>query len=214
VKNDLDNDGYPNDVMGPNFDCDDTNSLIHPGAWEYCLDRIDNNCDGLVDRDEKECWVQDNDSDGYPSALDCNDLDPSISPGSNERCGDGLDNDCDGAVDQGCEVLVDFDRDGFAQNIDCNDWDNRTFPGSADETCCDSIDSDCDGQDDPRGVMCNCADSDGDGFPVGGAPEKADCNDQNPSVFPGASENCNDGIDNDCDRRVDFDDSDCRRIPS
>jgi hypothetical protein len=211
---DRDGDGFFGDTMGPKADCDDFDPSVYPFAPEVCGDGRDGNCNGLPDQQEKECLgpiVEDRDGDGYVNFIDCNDFDSSINQGSLEVCGDGIDNDCDGRVDPGCEMPIDFDRDGFAQGFDCNDWDNRTFPGSSDETCCDSVDSDCDGQDDPRGVMCNCFDSDGDGFVVGPVPSaKADCNDQDPAIFPGARENCSDRIDNDCDRRIDNDDSECR----
>ena len=49
-----------------------------------------------------------------------------------------------------------------------------------------------------------CTDADGDGYCV-----EDDCDDSDASVNPGASENCSDGIDNDCDGQVDSADSDC-----
>jgi hypothetical protein len=45
------------------------------------------------------------------------------------------------------------------------------------------------------------ADADGDGFPC-----EVDCNDADPSVYPGAAEICDDGLDNDCDGDTDLDD--------
>jgi hypothetical protein len=55
-------------------------------------------------------------------------------------------------------------------------------------------DDDCDGQvDEGLGLF----DLDGDGF-----NDDVDCNDQDPSIFPGAFENCN-GLDDDCNAIVD-----------
>ena len=58
-----------------------------------------------------------------------------------------------------------------------------------------------------------CIDSDEDGygnpaFPTCAAPELG-CDDANPDVYPGATEICDDGIDNDCDGSVDGQDPDC-----
>jgi putative metal-binding protein/FG-GAP repeat protein len=49
-----------------------------------------------------------------------------------------------------------------------------------------------------------CVDADGDGFRAQGRTcGPADCNDQDPAVHPGAVEICDDGIDNNCDGRID-----------
>ena len=47
-------------------------------------------------------------------------------------------------------------------------------------------------------------DNDRDGF-----DEVADCDDDNPSVYPGAAEICGDGLDNDCDGKTDSLDPEC-----
>jgi len=55
-----------------------------------------------------------------------------------------------------------------------------------------------------------CIDADGDGyFAEPGCGTPVDCDDSDPSVYPGALEVCNDGKDNDCDGLVDCNDTDC-----
>jgi hypothetical protein len=52
----------------------------------------------------------------------------------------------------------------------------------------------------------SCTDADTDGWCV----EEGDCNDGDPAVNPGAEENCNDSVDNDCDGDIDSADPDCQ----
>ena len=55
-----------------------------------------------------------------------------------------------------------------------------------------------------------CIDNDGDGYGTGGACTGAlDCADDNADVHPGATEICNDGIDNNCDGLTDMADPTC-----
>jgi hypothetical protein len=55
-----------------------------------------------------------------------------------------------------------------------------------------------------------CTDDDGDGFYVEAAcPGPRDCDDNDPSVSPAAAEDCNDGVDNDCDGFLDCSDPEC-----
>ncbi len=85
--------------------------------------------------------------------------------------------------------------------VDCNDNDNSINPGAVD-VCGDGVDQNCDGED----TICNCADSDLDGYdgydpaycPIGN-----DCDDNDYLVNPGTEEVCADGIDNNCDGAVD-----------
>lgn len=61
------------------------------------------------------------------------------------------------------------------------------------------MDQDCDGEDP--------TDLDGDGYD--GGPGGNDCDDNNSSIHPGAEENCDDGLDGDCDGLGDAVDPDC-----
>ena len=187
---DLDNDGYgtPNivnspfaDCIGPGIsiradDCNDTpglGSTIFPGAPEGRADAVDQNCDGF-----EECWT-DADLDGFGNDQGQYQLSTSI--------------DCSSS---GVSLLA----------TDCNDGDPSIYPGAV-EILGNNVDEDCDNLQDCY------EDLDGDGFGstnliesaapgcvgVGIAALGGDCNDLNPAINPGATEQPNDGIDQDCD---------------
>jgi hypothetical protein len=169
-------------------DCDDTNAAINPGATEYC-DGVDDDCDGIVDDD---CAFLDTDLDGYSEAIDCDDTNPDVHPDAEEVCDDGLDNDCDG-IELDCDD-VDNDGDGQTENEgDCDDANPAIYSGAA-ENCGNGYDDNCDGDvdyndDDCRGYL----DLDLDGYT--GA---TDCDDADTSINPGATDVCDNGIDEDC----------------
>lgn len=110
------------------------------------------------------------------------------------------------------EPVVDMDDDGAAAELDCDDNDATRYPG-APEIVADGIDQDCDTVD----ACYMDADADGHGTDqvVSGAsldcaagPGAAfadDCDDTAPTVYPGAADDTDDTLDNDCDGTVDED---------
>ena len=170
-------------------DCDDGDSEVHPEAEERC-DDVDNDCDGDIDEGfEKATRHPDNDGDGYGDAAT-----------TQEVC---------------------LDADGWVTDgTDCDDDDEDNFPGSVE--ACDSEDNDCDGRiDEDLPLYELYLDEDRDGY---GDPDVAtvrceadtwwildagDCLDSDAASNPGASEDCTDGWDRDCDGLVDCEDDDC-----
>ena len=169
----------------------------------------------------------DGDNDGF-SELDgdCDDADGAIFPGKEDLCGGG-DEDCDDEIDEDAlaeAAYPDTDGDGFgasgsaalpacdpapsADNADdCDDRDPAAHPGGA-EVCGDGIDQNCDGQADQDATVPLYADGDQDHYgaePVQGCAGAAgtsavdgDCDDDDYTVHPDATEICSDGTDQNC----------------
>jgi hypothetical protein len=119
-----------------------------------------------------------------------------------------------------CSSLNDQDRDGFGVlDGDCDDHDPSIHPAAPED--CNGVDDDCDGEvdDDAAGGEWYYVDADGDGYGLsaysiqhcgpldGWALERGDCDDGDPTVHVGAEETCN-GVDDDCDGRIDDNASD------
>ena len=153
------------------FDCDDNNSNINPDATEIVGNGIDEDCDG-----GDVCYV-DNDTDGFGSNSTIN--------SANIFCLDPGESD---------------------NNFDCDDNNSGINPDAI-EIVGDGVDQNCDGAD-----VCY-ADNDSDGFgsqsntvnsadldcsDAGESYNNSDCNDNNLTIYPGATEIVGDGIDQDC----------------
>jgi hypothetical protein len=168
-------------------DCDDNNKDVNVGKPEVC-NGLDDDCDGKVDEDTKDCkdYFFDGDGDGYgvsgkklclcsplmgytaTQGGDCDDNSVLVHPGVKEIC-NNQDDDCDQTVDNagatGCKTFYeDQDKDGHGNSFKS---------------------------------LCYCA---AKGLYT--APQGGDCNDTDPKAHPGMKEVC-DGIDNDCNNKTD-----------
>jgi len=168
----------PAGYVSDNTDCDDTNASINVSATEIVDNGIDEDCDGF----DLVTWYEDADGDGYGNA--------NVTQEANTQ------------------------PTGFvADNTDCDDTEANNYPGNTE--VCDGIDNDCDGLiDDEDDSLANAttwyADTDGDGYgdpsntvtscsaPSGYISDNTDCDDSDASIYPGAEETPNDGIDQDC----------------
>ena len=147
------------------------------------------------------------DNDGVPNTDDCDPNDSNISKFTFYR-------DLDGDGYGSKESKLDCQKSkGFVEKTgDCNDSNDKIYP-DATETC-DLLDNDCDNKTDEEVTPRWYRDKDEDKFgslndfieecskPVGYIAVSDDCDDNNDTVYPDATEIC-DLFDNDCDSETD-----------
>ena len=220
----------PNGYVLNNTDCNDNNSNVHPGATEVC-NNVDDDCDGQTDESGTTTFYQDADGDsfGNPAVTqqacsapqgyvanntDCNDNNAAINPNTIWYLDADNDNYYTGSgVTQCTSPGAGYKMSGLTGGGDCNDNNSAIHPGATE--ICNNTDDDCDGQTDEGAQPVTWyQDADGDGYgdpsvsqsscsqPNGYVLNNTDCNDNNMSVHPGATEICN-NVDDDCDGQVD-----------
>ncbi len=206
---DADNDGYSNgttqvgcfrpvgykeasELKALSGDCNDDNKAVNQAATEKC-DGIDNNCDGQTDEGLLTSWYKDKDNDNF-SDDHLYVLRLCARPAGYKK------------VDE----LIDT-------RIDCNDQNAAIYPGATE--ICDGVDNNCNGQTDEGVLTTWYKDYDNDGYSDGTTQAKCgrpagyklstelsglngDCNENNASISPGATEVC-DGVDNNCNGQTD-----------
>jgi hypothetical protein len=190
---DGDGQGYGTTSLGPSClspsgwannadDCDDNDDTVYRLATEIC-DGLDNDCDGTIPTDER-----DGDGDRYvPCTIDSGGWDSATL----QIDGGGDCNDGDAAVNPAATETCNGADNNCDGDTELNASDGTTF----------YLDSDNDGHGDTNNTIRMCS------LPSGYSAELGDCDDNDATVNPTATELC-DGLDNDCDGAIPADELD------
>ncbi|MEE2644310.1 MAG: MopE-related protein, partial [Myxococcota bacterium] len=201
-----------------------------PLAAETC-NEIDDDCDGVVDEELAaidDCDGVDNDCDGRvdedfaPEAIDCRFGIACSLPGESrcvdgafiEECPDdprqpeicdGIDNNCDDSIDEGL-VRMNENQEGVCAGREDNciegEWISRTIPDYEDrEQSCDRLDNDCDGRTD-ESISRLAENQTGVCEGIEERCNNGDWSTEYPDTYERVESRC-DGLDNDCDGRID-----------
>ncbi len=181
-ENSVESCSQPQGYVSNSRDCDDNARLVSPNGEEVC-NGVDDDCDERIDIDATDATLvfPDEDQDGQ------------------------------GDADSNGEFTCEPGDEPVLTATDCDDSNDTVFEGASE--LCDGLDNDCNGRaDDGVEFQQWYEDNDEDGFggdasgppdcapPVDGAvTTTGDCDDSDPSVYPGAEEILQDGIDQDCD---------------
>ena len=171
-------------------------TLVCEGKFSQCIDKMDNDGDGLVDycdgtnaaTCDPGCATADDESE-IEHDPSCENLNDDSEGESTIECADEIDNDGDG--------LIDFqDSDCWTDPLDPNSYDPTDTVEAPKPECSDGQDNDGDGLFD----FC-------DGTNVGTCDPG--CGNQDDDVEDENAPECSDGIDNDIDGFIDNKDPDC-----
>lgn len=195
-----------------------------------CNDGVDNDCNGKVDCADLNCQP----TVGAPGKT-CGPFGKScttdaggscgcsgnggVAEATETSCGDGFDNDCNGKIDCADTACAARSCDGSGSVGKTCSAGLCTCLGGATEICNDGVDNNCNGLTDCQDPACQpsgatpgaSCDAAGNrcSTPAVGAPSTCTLCSGNGKPPEVTESSCSDGVDNDCDGRVDCADANC-----